>query len=99
MQQAESELRILEIQFLEPIIVDDRGMNIGLATHRHGALAVRSEQTDFPEQGALAEGLAELDELDLTRDDIERLGGVCSTLHDDIARPEMHRTRVGQQPI
>src|SRR4030081_2748388 len=98
MQQAESELRILEIQFLEPIIVDDRCMNIGLATHRHGALAVRSEQTDFPEQGALAEGLAELDELDLTRDDIERLGGVCSTLMMIIAALELNTRLVWQKP-
>src|ERR1700694_3273882 len=73
-QQAEAELRILEIQLLELIIVDPRRLHIGLAAHRHGAPAVGREQSDFAEQGALADGFVDFDDLALAGDDIERRG-------------------------
>jgi hypothetical protein len=64
-QQPKPELRVLEVQLLELIIVDDCSLNIGLAAHRHDAPAVGREQTDLAEQGALSEGLLDLDDLDL----------------------------------
>src|SRR5258707_504064 len=46
-QQAEAELRILEIQLLELIIVDLCRLHVGLAAHRHGTPAIGGEQTDL----------------------------------------------------
>jgi hypothetical protein len=46
-EQAKPELGVLEIQLLESVIVDHRGLDVGFATDRLGALAVRGEQADF----------------------------------------------------
>ena len=46
-EQAKPELGVLEIQLLESVIVDHRSLDVGFATDRLGALAVRSEQADF----------------------------------------------------
>src|SRR5215831_8629925 len=63
-QQTESELRVLEIEFLEPIVVDHCRVHVGLTAHRCHALAVGSKQPDLAEQGTLAERLPELDQFD-----------------------------------
>src|SRR5262245_22945746 len=36
MQELESELRVLEIQFLDLIVTDPGGLDVGLAAHGHG---------------------------------------------------------------
>src|SRR5262245_51152228 len=65
MEQTESELRILEVELLELIVVDHRGLHVALAAHRHGAPAVRREQADLAEQRTVAECLTDLHDLDL----------------------------------
>src|SRR5437764_3417025 len=55
-EQAESELRVLEVQFLELIVVDRRRLNVGFTADRHCAPAIGCEQTNLAEQGARSEG-------------------------------------------
>src|SRR5262249_50406050 len=47
--QVESKLWVLEVEFFEPVVVDDCGLNMGLATHCHHACAVRGKKTYFAE--------------------------------------------------
>src|SRR5690242_2712988 len=58
LQQAIAELRILEVELLEAVVVEYGGVHFGYAAHRHGAPSVGREQADLTEQGAFAERLA-----------------------------------------
>src|SRR5262245_43549352 len=54
-EQAKSELRILEIELLELVVVDLCGQHVGLAAHRRRAPAVGREQADLAEKRARSE--------------------------------------------
>src|SRR3979490_3438017 len=83
-QQSKSELRVLKVQFLESIIVNHRSLDFGLAAYRHCAPAIRREQANFSKQGALSEGLVNLDESSCVGDDIHRRGGIFTALHENV---------------
>src|SRR5215468_2690662 len=82
-EQTESELRVLEVQFLELIVIDRRRLNVGLAADGHCAPAIGREQSNLAKQCAGSDGLVDFNDLDVARNDIECGGGVLSALHDD----------------
>src|SRR5262245_8205465 len=63
-EQPKPEFGVLEIQLLEAVVIDPRGLHVGPAAHRRDAPAVRREQADLAEQRAGTGDLAELDDLD-----------------------------------
>jgi hypothetical protein len=65
MQQSKSKLRVLEVQLLESIIVDNRRLDVRFAADRFHPPAVWGEQADFTEQGSLSESLIDSHDLDL----------------------------------
>jgi len=52
MQEPKAELRIGEIEFLELVVVDHRGLDIARAAHRHQAPPVRREKADLAKERA-----------------------------------------------